>query len=150
MPNIRPYRGKRIDNGEWVNGWYLVDDQWKDPRHCIWTREVSGDFIANDMIEVDPETVGQYTGLKDKYGKEIYEGDIILNAGYNHEPCIVEFDRGQYIGRYKPNTISRPENKDDIHYIGMCFYAGRDKYNSITIIGNIHDNPNLLEVGQND
>ncbi len=74
----RQHRGKRKDNGEWVEGWYLVDDQWKDPRHSIWTRKSVGDFLSNDMMEVDPDTVGQYIGREDEKGEKLFDGMPIM------------------------------------------------------------------------
>ncbi|MFD0587615.1 YopX family protein [Paenibacillus sp. GCM10027627] len=98
----REYRGQHIDTKEWVYGWYLVDDQQSEPRHCIWTRENAGDFIANNLIQVDPDTVGQYTGEKDNDSREIF-GNSQIEINYRTEDGwmsyidTVVFENGSYI-----------------------------------------------------
>lgn len=129
------FRGKRIDNGEWVEGAYMP--------HYYSTRygKVAAIFTNDDVLcktyrfPVDPATVGQYTGLKDKNGKRIFEGDIvehhaqgdiIVNRG------VVNWDVKNARWAHQLTTM----NPD------FTFF----KPDAYEVIGNIHDNGELMEV----
>lgn len=126
------FRGKRVDNGEWVEGNLFIPD--KVARVDVPTEILMGTNIVRISYEVDPETVGQYTGLKDKNGKRIFEGDVCL-CNRNIAPSVdgqyfeirFDVDEGQWYGCGWISCI-------EANQFGMC-----------EIIDNIHDNPELLK-----
>lgn len=125
------FRGKLIDNGEWVEGWFCEAPFGRWPlRPSIIPAEKGrrGCFVH---LEVDPETVGQYTGLLDKNGKKIFEGDVIVINGHDDFRIYVAFDRNEWVGKSKRYP-----------YYRCHLDFGRESYE---VIGNIHDNPKLLE-----
>lgn len=125
------YRAKRLDNGEWVQGYYY---QIWEKGYILWG--MTND--APNMIEVDVSTVCQCTGLKDKNGKLIWENDIVFVS--DADGCSGQMDTG--VGK-----ISFIE--------GLWYIEGRvqnglydiDKCFQIKVVGSeIDDNPELLEV----
>ena len=122
------FRGKRTDNGEWVQG-DLVHSQYKIGDTCVGQY---GNTVG--IHQVDHETVGQYTCLTDKNGKKIFEGDIVWDE---YQEAYAEI-------RYDEDTAMFL-----ILFDSWC--TDFDHYASIDIevVGNIHDNPELLK-GVND
>ena len=126
------FRGKRLDNGEWVDG-YLYITHNGEHEISIYNDEVN---IERWTHEVDHSTVGQYTGLKDKNGKMIWEGDVIewdytCNKGKPHQ---VRYDVGSAC------FVASREHNGNI--IDTVFYNDGQH---AEVISNVHDNPELLE-----
>ena len=122
------YKAKRLDNGEWVQG-YLFGI-W-EKRYILWG-------MTNDipnMIEVDPSTICQCTGLKDKNGKLIWENDICNYYNPEDKDGIGIIKNGYVL--WIDGTISMRHKMTPLFYL-QC----KDEWE---VIGNIFDNPELLE-----
>ena len=132
------FRGKEIDTGKWVYGYYFKDFNGKS--YIINTlQEIENADISNVWIEVLEETEGQYTGLKDKNGKEIYEGDIVsfnLKSDSEGQPNITGYI--EYQTTFSGYRIMSFKGSFALDY----------NIKDIEVIGNIYDNPNLLEEGE--
>ena len=135
------FRGKRADNGEWVEGvfspynWNLFGEREEKPQIIIFSENEDFDGL---WCEVLPETVGQYTGLTDKNGKKIFDGDILsahLDEDNPDYETVVQVIWEEYGWRtMEENGLSDPLDDEDAEIFA--------------IIGNIHDNPELLEGGE--
>lgn len=130
MREIR-YRGIGIAERKWVFG-----SLWFDTRNkatLIWSEEVEY------WVRVDPATVGQYTGLKDEHGKEIYEGDVIRS------PLSEDKTRPHRIFYHTGNAafMGALVDRKELCYLRLdqdwIYKFGKE------VIGNIHDNPELIE-----
>ena len=156
------FRGKRIDNGEWVTGFYVHYDDTKDNHKddCDYIVGIhTGEHFP--FFEVIPETVGQYTGLDDKCGNKIFEGDIVKHHdfGKTEYTSVVKF--GEYEqdgsdGEYAPTECIgfyvEVKSYFVLYYSGdwePCPYLLQrnllEVAKSCEVIGNIHDNPELLK-----
>lgn len=155
------FRGKKIYGGEWAYGKPWIYDRNEAARvnsheaiimNAIeYARKDFGDDLYCEAHPIDPTTIGEFTGLEDAKGSRIFEGDILKICEYPE--------------------VWKPESEWDIHYAYVYFddgsfklhdYCSSDGYNELScvyngffpsndsavfeVIGNIHDNPELLEV----
>lgn len=133
MGNRILFRGKRLDTGEWVEGGYYQEPYTDNVYITFWNSFGLG-FM--DACQVVRDTVGQYTGLTDKNGKRIFEGDIVhCVARLDEANCVVIFEDGEF------RLV--PERNYKTYVTGAGFHALRCFEKEV--IGNIHDNPELME-----
>ena len=135
------FRGKKIENGEWLYGDLVQDD-----RDCyyIYPNDCGGLYANN---KVNTKTIGQFTGLHDKNGKEIYEGDIVTmfaNINKLSDPMLSNAEP-----KYCLTTIVYDDAAFKITFEGkpdavLNHYSGAMVKN-MEVVGNIHDNPELLK-----
>jgi len=127
------FRAKDIETGQWLYGWIFGDKA----KSIV---EMDKNYPNNYGVEayytsvVEPETVGQYTGLKDKNGKMVFEGDII-ECGDGKVPTLIEWHDESH------SFLAYNLKRKEYHRLDKYFlrYIGE-------IIGNIHENPELMEV----
>lgn len=134
------FRGKRLGKGEWVEGFFV---EKKDPLlesdvcNAFILAQARGDFFVT-WFPVDPSTVGQFTGLLDKNGKRIFEGDMV-STDVERPYLIVEFRDGCFM-------FNCNDGGEDYYDIMLPILKDpQSVYKYGEVIGNIHDNPELLE-----
>lgn len=125
------FRGKRTDNGEWVEG-YFGESRKKDI--CYIIKRAGGDSCSEYFIdfEVNPETVGQFTGLVDKHGDRKWEGDIFKFGDHIY---IIEWDDDDLA--FWANEPFEPD-----YSVALAEFSADE----VEVIGNVHDNPELISV----
>lgn len=134
------FRGKRTDNGEWVYGYYTKARYYLNEKemHVIFAPDGEA-FPRNEFSEyeeVDPETVCQFTGLYDKNGRKIFEGDIVKYGDTIHRVVFEQRNGTAYFGIV-------------ISDIETWLFGNECPANLMDVVGNIYGNPELLEVKQN-
>lgn len=169
------FRGKRIDNGEWIGGAYMhhinrtlcIDEdsvKSEDKEHIILFDGFSDWNMPRRIsyVHVDPTTVGQYTGLIDKNGVKIFEGDIVDYEAFGGERYrgivkIGSYEQDGSGGEYPPRKccgayierkrwLKQEWQRDEDEEYAMPDYEKTIAVDdSALIIGNIYDNPELLE-----
>lgn len=128
------FRGKRVDNDEWVYGYGTIVGEHYGRMHgeereaSIFVEYDEASKLNFQLVEVDPKTVGQYTGLQDRNGVDIYEGDIYHQGDKNIRYIVVWKDTGLIGKQLGTNS-----------YSGLQYWSDK-----IEVIGTRFDNPDLL------
>ena len=150
------FRGRQINNGHWIEGSLLIDEMdrcyigqtiFNKPSSCYTfaggrqNGKTLTRFMGIGMAIVLPETIGQYTGLTDKNGKKIFEGDIV-STDITRPYLIVEFRDGCFMFNCNDG------GKDYYDIMLPILNEPQTQYLYGEVIGNIHDNPELLKGGE--
>ena len=136
------FRGKSVME-KWVEGsYYKQEEYYGDKTDChiiITSKDSLGNDFALDYAVCDPETIGQFTGLTDKNGKKIFEGDILSERPPMNQTAYIG-----YVAYDEESAVWRFMIKNDTKYNGVLLGSYSNSYK---VIGNIHDNPEFLKEG---
>ena len=147
------FKGKRIDNGEWVEGYLFKTNEHT---YIAYGGQFDDDLFLsphNIFIEVDENTLCQYTGLKDKNGNNFWENDIVAHTYTTYKDDISSYPPFRSEKKQKNYVIKWDSTAS---YCGYRYHNGRNIFpfkkgtvinGDDEVIGNIFDNPELLEGG---
>lgn len=147
------FRGKRIDNGEWVEGYFVKGEWYFDKKEIYALLPLDLCFFPrceiSEWVEVDPKTICQYTGLTDKNGRKIFEGDIITYQHDNDDCPFPNKDTKRRVGRVYfqefRSCFAVAEGRNGSDRINQDLFKYVQNGNRVEVIGNIFDNPELLK-----
>jgi uncharacterized phage protein (TIGR01671 family) len=157
MERVIKFRGKRVDTGEWIYGNYVFQPENKDHYDTHWILTGRDNLFYGsgtcretfEKYEVIPESVGEFTGLTDKNGKDIYEGDILQM--YKHDDNTHQHEKGKiWVSGYYKNDIRQVKFRlgtfytNGVYNIKIAFMHMARPGESFEVIGNIYENKELL------
>ena len=138
------FKGKSVDSSKWIEGYYYEEC---DNTYIIKDRQKDSMLNRNEAVLIDPDTVCQFTGLLDKNGKEIYDGDVLRSDKYPYS-CIEIEERDNYFGVIEWNeneaafyivTIKNPKSSVKGISDGISDYLSKSALQDFEVIGNIND-----------
>ena len=133
------FRGKWIDyQNRWVYGSLILVNNKPYINHATCVVKIGDSSIVTSASEVDASTVGQFTGLHDKDGREIYEGDIVEGFCYN------DFNTGI---DSPVSSVVKMKSAAFVYDAAACYDRYLAECDNVKIIGNIHDNHELIKGG---
>lgn len=130
------FRGKRLDTGEWAYGFAVIYEQYA---YILVPTSYEANGVGIDSFPVDPESIGRYSGIIDKNGRKVFEGDIYawVDKYGDYCACLIcfgEFFEYDYINGFYVKSL-----------LGDIFSFAGSEFSEIEISGNIHDNPELFK-----
>lgn len=137
------FRGKRVDNGEWVYGNLVLGCE---PQY-VYIVEFGNKELCRNYVSIIPETVGQYIGFTDKNGNKIFEEDVVLLSDTQYKgddwKAVIVF--GNPNSTYSWGWQLKPISDTDFNTDILCWIEMEDVGAFCEVIGNIYDNPKLIE-----